>query len=140
MGAVLIRAAHSSNIKERRDCSTALFDPAGEMVMQAEHIPVHLGAMPDEPVDVVAVRVTATVEVASPELREEPGTGAGPAEEREARFGDDAVTVPVYDRATLGAGDELHGPAIVELAEATCVVRPGWGGRIDDTGTMVLTR
>jgi N-methylhydantoinase B len=46
MGAVLIRAAHSSNIKERRDCSTALFDPAGEMVMQAEHIPVHLGAMP----------------------------------------------------------------------------------------------
>ncbi len=46
MGAVLIRAAHSSNIKERRDASTALFDPSGEMVMQAEHIPVHLGAMP----------------------------------------------------------------------------------------------
>jgi N-methylhydantoinase B len=46
MGAVLVRAAHSANIKERRDCSTALFDPAGEMVMQAEHIPVHLGAMP----------------------------------------------------------------------------------------------
>jgi N-methylhydantoinase B len=46
MGAALIRSAHSANIKERRDCSTALFDPAGEMVMQAEHIPVHLGAMP----------------------------------------------------------------------------------------------
>jgi N-methylhydantoinase B len=46
MGAVLIRSAHSANIKERRDASTALFDPAGEMVMQAEHIPVHLGAMP----------------------------------------------------------------------------------------------
>src|SRR3712207_596347 len=46
MGAVLVRAAHSSNIKERRDCSTALFDARGEMVMQAEHIPVHLGAMP----------------------------------------------------------------------------------------------
>ncbi len=46
MGATLVRAAHSANIKERRDCSTALFDPAGEMVMQAEHIPVHLGAMP----------------------------------------------------------------------------------------------
>jgi N-methylhydantoinase B len=46
MGAVLVRSAHSANIKERRDCSTALFDPAGEMVMQAEHIPVHLGAMP----------------------------------------------------------------------------------------------
>ena len=46
MGAVLIRAAHSSNIKERHDCSTALFDAAGELVMQAEHIPVHLGSMP----------------------------------------------------------------------------------------------
>ena len=46
MGAVLIRSAHSANIKERRDASTALFAPNGEMVMQAEHIPVHLGAMP----------------------------------------------------------------------------------------------
>jgi N-methylhydantoinase B len=46
MGAVLIRSARSSNIKERRDASTALFDAAGEMVMQAEHIPVHLGSMP----------------------------------------------------------------------------------------------
>jgi N-methylhydantoinase B len=53
MGAVLVRAAHSANIKERRDASTALFDAAGEMVMQAEHIPVHLGAMPDA---VAAVR------------------------------------------------------------------------------------
>ena len=46
MGAVLIRSAHSANIKERRDASTALFDAGGQMVMQAEHIPVHLGAMP----------------------------------------------------------------------------------------------
>jgi N-methylhydantoinase B len=46
MGAVLIRSAHSANIKERRDASTALFDERGRMVMQAEHIPVHLGAMP----------------------------------------------------------------------------------------------
>ncbi len=46
MGAVLIRTAHSANIKERRDASTALFNARGEMVMQAEHIPVHLGAMP----------------------------------------------------------------------------------------------
>ena len=44
---MLVRAAHSANIKERRDASTALFDAQGQMVMQAEHIPVHLGAMPD---------------------------------------------------------------------------------------------
>jgi N-methylhydantoinase B len=47
MGATLIRSAYSANIKERHDCSTALFDVAGELVMQAEHIPVHLGSMPD---------------------------------------------------------------------------------------------
>ena len=53
MGAVLIRSAFSANIKERRDCSTALFDARGRMIAQAEHIPVHLGAMPDA---VAAVR------------------------------------------------------------------------------------
>jgi N-methylhydantoinase B len=47
MGAVLVRSAFSANIKERRDCSTALFDDGGRMIAQAEHIPVHLGAMPD---------------------------------------------------------------------------------------------
>src|SRR3954447_8644057 len=46
MGAVLVKASHSANIKERRDASCALFDPEGRLVMQAEHIPVHLGAMP----------------------------------------------------------------------------------------------
>lgn len=53
MGAVLIRAAHSPNIKERHDCSTALFEPRGELVMQAEHIPVHLGSMPDAVASVI---------------------------------------------------------------------------------------
>lgn len=47
MGAVLVRASYSPNIKERRDCSTALFDARGELVMQAAQIPVHLGSMPD---------------------------------------------------------------------------------------------
>jgi N-methylhydantoinase B len=53
MGAALVRSAFSANIKERRDCSTALFDDEGRMVTQAEHIPVHLGAMPEA---VAAVR------------------------------------------------------------------------------------
>ncbi len=45
-GAALRRTAYSPNIKERIDCSTAVFDPEGRMVAQAEHIPVHLGSMP----------------------------------------------------------------------------------------------
>ena len=54
MGAALIRSAFSANIKERRDCSTALFDGHGRMVTQAEHIPVHLGAMPEAVAAVMA--------------------------------------------------------------------------------------
>src|SRR3954452_18498963 len=46
MGAVLRRAAYSPNIRERADCSAALFTAAGELLVQAEHIPVHLGSMP----------------------------------------------------------------------------------------------
>ena len=54
MGAALVRSAHSANIKERRDCSTAVFDPGGRMIAQAEHLPVHLGAMPDAVAAVLA--------------------------------------------------------------------------------------
>src|SRR5437870_12179021 len=46
MGVVLRKSSFSPNIKERRDFSCALFDASGELVAQAEHIPVHLGAMP----------------------------------------------------------------------------------------------
>ncbi|MGF1667681.1 MAG: hydantoinase B/oxoprolinase family protein [Acidimicrobiia bacterium] len=46
MGMVLRRTSYSPNIKERADCSAAVFLPDGSMLAQAEHIPVHLGAMP----------------------------------------------------------------------------------------------
>src|SRR3972149_7914437 len=46
MGAALRRSSYSPNIKERLDFSCALFDPRGQMIAQAAHIPVHLGAMP----------------------------------------------------------------------------------------------
>ncbi|NOR77721.1 MAG: hydantoinase B/oxoprolinase family protein [Methanophagales archaeon] len=46
MGAALKRTAYSPNIKERMDASCAIFDAGGRMLAQAEHIPVHLGAMP----------------------------------------------------------------------------------------------
>jgi N-methylhydantoinase A len=134
----------AADVRYRRQ-SFELTVPAGDWDdlaerFHADHERRHGYAMPDEPVDVVSLRVTATVEVETPELEEEPGRGAEPADEREVRFGEDTATVPVYDRGGLGAGDELEGPAIVELAEATCVVRPGWRGRVDDTGTLVLTR
>jgi len=47
MGALLVASSFSPNIKERRDSSSAIFDANGEMIAQAAHIPVHLGAMPE---------------------------------------------------------------------------------------------
>lgn len=44
VGEALVRASFSTNIKERRGCSTALFDTSGAMLCQAEHIPMHLGS------------------------------------------------------------------------------------------------
>lgn len=46
MGIILSRSSFSSNIKERRDFSCAIFDGRGDLAAQAAHIPVHLGAMP----------------------------------------------------------------------------------------------
>src|SRR4029079_14965732 len=71
MGAVLIRSAFSANIKERRDCSTALFDERGRMIAQAEHIPVHLGAMPDA----VAAVMRLSLEPGQVAILNDPYTG-----------------------------------------------------------------
>jgi N-methylhydantoinase B len=46
MGAALRRTAFSPNIKERRDYSCAVFDAAGRVIAQGDHMPVHLGSMP----------------------------------------------------------------------------------------------
>jgi N-methylhydantoinase B len=93
MGVVLIRSAHSSNIKERRDASTALFDAAGEMVMQAEHIPVHLGAMPAAVAAVLEERHRPGV----PWILNDPFAGG-------THLPDITVVTPVF-----AAGEELIG-------------------------------
>jgi N-methylhydantoinase B len=62
MEAALVRSAFSPSIKERRDCSTAIFDGGGRMVVQSASIPVHLGAMP-EAVDAARERGAAPGEV-----------------------------------------------------------------------------
>ncbi|MGJ4851300.1 hydantoinase B/oxoprolinase family protein [Bacillota bacterium Meth-B3] len=53
MGVALIKSSYSSNIKERKDCSTAVFDASGNLVAQAEHIPMHLGSMSDSILSII---------------------------------------------------------------------------------------
>src|SRR5688572_26111385 len=92
MGAVLVRAAHSANIKERRDCSTAVFDAQGQMVMQAEHIPVHLGAMPAA----VAAVLDADHEPGRSWILNDPFAGG-------THLPDITVVTPVFDAPDGGA-------------------------------------
>ena len=66
MGAVLRRAASSPNIKERADCSAALFTATGELLAQAEHIPVHLGSMPASVAAAIATGLRAELMLNDP--------------------------------------------------------------------------
>ncbi len=45
MGNTLVRSSFSTNIKERKDCSVALFDGRGRLICQASHVPLHLGSL-----------------------------------------------------------------------------------------------
>lgn len=97
--------------------------------------------MEDEAVELVNLRLIATVPVEKPEL-DEPARGDDEAESerREANFDGEWLEVPVHDREKMGEGSEVSGPAIVEFRESTCVVRPGWSGAVDGVGTLVLEK
>ena len=97
-------------------------------------------ALEGEPVEVVNLRLTATVRREKPELREGERDGDAEAGRRRVNFDGDWTEAPVLERARMGRGSEVEGPAIVELAESTCVVRPGWAGQVDEAGTLVLER
>ena len=96
--------------------------------------------MDDEPVELVNLRLVASVPGEKPELVERPAETALRNSRRRANFDGEWLDVSVFDRTSLGAASEVEGACIVEFPEATCVVRPGWRGRIDDAGTLVLER
>jgi len=97
--------------------------------------------MEDEAVELVNLRLIATVPVEKPELDEPEGEDDGTeGDPRQANFDGEWQEVPVFDRERMGEGSEVSGPAIVEFKESTCVVRPGWRGAVDGVGNLVLER
>jgi N-methylhydantoinase A len=97
--------------------------------------------MDDESVELVNLRLIATVPVEKPELDEPAPEGEEPESgTRQANFDGEWQKVPVLDREKMGKGSEVSGPAIVEFKESTCVVRPGWRGAVDGVGTLVLEK
>ncbi|HET6874056.1 MAG TPA: hydantoinase/oxoprolinase family protein [Acidimicrobiales bacterium] len=121
---------------------------AGELAaaFQAEHERRYGHWIDDEPVEWVNLRLVASVPGTRPRLTE-PGTpggaAAGRSPVRPVRLGigpAGEVEAAVYDRGRMGAGSRVEGPAVVEFAEATCLVRPGWTGVVDEFGTLILER
>ncbi len=96
--------------------------------------------MEDETVELVNLRLIATVPVEKPDLSESKTSGNPEAERRQANFDGEWMEVPVMDREEMGVGSEVEGPAIVEFREATFVVRPDWRGNVDEVGTLVMEK
>ncbi|MDP8950049.1 MAG: hydantoinase/oxoprolinase family protein [Actinomycetota bacterium] len=94
----------------------------------------------EERVELVNLRLIATVPVERPKLREKEPEGDAETSRRAANFDGEWVEVPVLDRSKMGVGSEVEGPAVIEFAESTCVVRLGWSGKIDEAGTLILER
>ncbi|MCU4927029.1 hydantoinase/oxoprolinase family protein [Halobacteria archaeon AArc-dxtr1] len=93
----------------------------------------------DEAVEVVTLRATATIPGSTPPIGHDGGEAARLGT-REATFPDaGTVETAVYDRDRLGLGATVSGPAILEQAESTAVLPPGWTGEILADGTVVAS-
>jgi N-methylhydantoinase A len=100
--------------------------------------------IPGVPVEVVTWRISAFAPAPSVTLAAVPASDSAPREKarRRVRF-TRAVPpedVPVFDRALLGIGDRIDGPALVEERETTAVLRPGWRAVVNEDGSLVATR
>ncbi len=96
--------------------------------------------MPDEPVEIVALRAVATVPALAPPTTGGPGAGPAAPARRAACFDGEWSEVDVRRGEGLAEGARLAGPCVVELADATCVVAPDWVARVDGAGALVMER
>ncbi len=97
MGVALIKSAYSTNIKERRDISTAIFDPEGNMVSQAEHVAMHLGSLLGIVKEVYKKHPLQAIKPGDMFMGNDPYNGGG------THLPDITVVAPAFD------GDELIG-------------------------------
>jgi N-methylhydantoinase A len=94
--------------------------------------------MDNQPLEVVALRLIVRQPVERPTLKEAPADQAARPEQRRINIDGDWQQAPVWQRAALGAGSRIKGPAIITFDECTCLIRPHWTGEIDDHGTLIL--
>ena len=116
--------------------------PAVAESFRAAHRARYGYELPDTTVELVAIRVAGTSAVLKPKLDGKPQPGGRPraTDRRPAYFDGEWCETQVLDIDHLVPGDAFEGPAVVELPEATCVVRPGWAATLDAAGALVLER
>ena len=105
---------------------------------EAEHEDRYGYSDPEQPLDLVTIRVTATAPGAEVALAPSESDAELPRTRRPARIGGDEVELQVL-RGAPAPGTRAEGPAVFELPESTVLVAPGWRAEVDDTGTVRLT-
>jgi N-methylhydantoinase A len=107
----------------------------------ARHRQTYGHANPDEPVQLVNLRVTAIGRLPTLRLAQQPSGQAAAPRARAAWFPDTGqVAVAVRRREHLAPGDRLVGPTIVDALDCTAVIPPGWTGSVDAQGFIRLRR
>ncbi|NDL55616.1 hydantoinase/oxoprolinase family protein [Phytoactinopolyspora mesophila] len=100
----------------------------------------HFRDDPRQQVEWVNLRVTGIGPIRRPEMVEiEPGSGSEPSARRRVYF-DDWLDTAVYQRSTLGAGDVIVGPAVIEEFGSTVPIHPGFRVDVDRFGNLLITR
>jgi N-methylhydantoinase A len=136
---LLVRSADVRYVGQSYELTVDADDLADlERLFHAAHERRYSYRMEGEPVEIVALRVMATLPRKEIDLVEGQAAGDVVESTRSAFFDGSWSDVPVIDRSRMGAGSAVSGPCIVELDGSTCVVGPGWAGAVDDSGTLVL--
>src|SRR5471032_62740 len=114
-------------------------DAAGVETAFAEAHRTLYGFTLDSAVELVTLRVEATGRMpAPPRPLLAAGSGAKSTATLPVHFADGTRDVPLYERATLGTGDKISGPAIISQLDATTLVLPGWQGEVHPSGAILL--
>lgn len=99
---------------------------------------------PQEPVEIVTIRLTAVAPVTPPVLPIQPLTQTSAVEaiigEKEVWFDQRSVVTTLYQRERLRPGHHFSGPALVFQYDTTIVIPPGWVTAVDETGNLVVSR
>ena len=106
----------------------------------AEHERRYGYRMEDEVVELVNLRVVATVSRAKPDLHQAPPRRDAVPTRRRAGIDGGWREIDVWERSDLGTGSTFRGPAVVEFTDSTLLVRPGWRAIVDEVGTLNLVR